>query len=423
MTRKIYKRRIEDRIKKFIKRREIICIRGARQVGKTTLLKMLEKMVKSDKAFINLDLVTHRRNLEENPIDFVERFKKPKRRLTLFLDEIQRVKDAGEKLKIIYDEFSDVKMFISGSSSLEIKTNVFPQLVGRLFVFDLFTFDFLEYISTKDDGLARILSKKQKSLKNFIEGNRNIKNVERPSFTDQFTKYLKEYLIFGGYPEVVKSNKYEEKEFILKNIYNLYLEKDIISFFRIEDTSKFEDVLRMLAFNTSNVISLSSISSDIGINYKKSEEFLTILEHSYIIYKIRPFHKNMTTEIKKSPKIYFLDIGLRNSIIDNFSKFESRTDGGALLENFVLRELITNFHGWKINYWRTTGGAEIDFILTKKDEVIPIEVKMSGNTLGKGFYSFLKRYKPKKGIIVTLDKFKKEKIEDTMIYWVPAYYI
>lgn len=420
MTGKIYKRKLEDQIKKFIKRREIIGIRGARQTGKTTLLKILEKSIKGNKIFVNLDMLSYRKPLEESPVDFIERFKRPKRKLFLFLDEIQRVKDAGEKLKIIYDEFPDVKIFVSGSSSLEIKTNVLPRLVGRLFIFDLFTFDFYEYLSVKDKGLLRLLTKKQNSLKKFIENN---ERVENPSFSDQFTKYLKEYLTFGGYPEVVKSNNGEERKFILKNIFNLYLEKDIISFFKIEDTSKFEDFLKILAFNVSNLISISSMSSDLNISYKKSEEFLTILEHSYIIRKIKPFHRNMNTEIKKSSKLYFLDLGLRNSVIDNFSKFDTRTDNGALLENFILRELTVNFPSWKVNYWRTTGGAEIDFIITKGNNIIPIEVKMTGNKLGKGFYSFLKKYKPKKGIVVTLDKFKKEKIGSTTIYWVPAYYV
>ena len=92
------------------------------------------------------------------------------------------------------------------------------------------------------------------------------------------------------------------------------------------------------------------------------------------------------------------------------------------MENFVLRELVSNFNDWKINFWRTTGKAEIDFILTKDENIIPIEVKLSGEKLGKGFYSFLNIYKPKKAVIITLDKFKKKNINNTTIYWVPVFY-
>ena len=149
---KILERGLESKLEKLESRKEIIGIRGARQTGKTTLLKLIEGKTKADKAFINLDQAEYRRALEDNPLDFVKRFKK-NGKLVLFLDEIQKVKEGGEKLKIIYDEFPDVKIFFSGSSSLEIKTNILPCLVGRLFLFELYTFDFDEFLSLKAEGL------------------------------------------------------------------------------------------------------------------------------------------------------------------------------------------------------------------------------------------------------------------------------
>lgn len=157
-----YKRKLEEKIKKFLHRKEILGIRGARQVGKTTLLRMIANSLEDEKIFVNLDIMDNRKTFEENPIDFVKRFKKEGKKLYLFFDEIQRVKNAGEKLKIIYDEFPGVKIFISGSSSLEIKTNVLP--------FELYTFDFEEFMLTKDKGLAKILGEKIKSVKRFLEG-------------------------------------------------------------------------------------------------------------------------------------------------------------------------------------------------------------------------------------------------------------
>jgi len=133
---------LEDKVSKYLSRKERIGIKGARQVGKTTLMKMIYDEIKEDKAFINLDLPDMRRTLEENPLDIIKRYKKEGKKLFLFLDEIQRVKDAGEKLKIMYDEFPDVKIIFSGSSSLEIKTDILPFLVGRAFVFELYSFDF-----------------------------------------------------------------------------------------------------------------------------------------------------------------------------------------------------------------------------------------------------------------------------------------
>lgn len=418
MEEKFFKRKLEDEIDKYIKRREIIGIRGARQTGKTTLLKIIADKIREDKAFINLDLIEYRRALEENPLDFVKRFKKSGK-LFIFMDEVQRVKDGGEKLKIIFDEFSDVKLFISGSSSLELKTNILPFLVGRLFLYELHTFDFEEFLSVKDEGLLRLFREKHSNLKKFLEGR---DDVSPPSFTREFLKNWEDYVIFGGYPEVIKAEDKEEKITILKNIFNLYLEKDITAFFRIEETLKFEDLLKVLAFNTSKMLSISSLASDLKISYRKVDEYLTILKHTYVIHLLKPFHRNLITELKKSPKIYFLDTGLRNTVMNNLSSFESRGDRGNLAENFVLRELISNFGEWKLNYWRTTGKAEIDFVLRKEEEIIPVEVKLGGEKLGKGFYSFLNAYKPEKAIIATREKFKKQKINDTTIYWIPVFY-
>ncbi|MEW5896682.1 MAG: ATP-binding protein [Nanoarchaeota archaeon] len=415
----ILNRKLEKKLWKVIGRREIIGLRGARQSGKTTLLKIIEMKLSGNKAFLNFDLAEHRRTLEETPVDLVKRFKKENEKLFFFLDEIQKVKDAGEKLKIIYDQFPEVKMFISGSSSLELKTKVLPALVGRLFLYELYTFDFEEFLSAKDEGLARVYKEKKLSLKNFFE---DADEIAQPSFKDEFLGYWKEYLVFGGYPEVVKSSDDEEKKLILKNIFNLYLEKDIINFFRIEETSKFEDFLKVLAFGISNVLSVSSLSSKMNISHQKAEGFLNILQHTYTISLLKPFYKNLVTEIRKAPKIYFLDFGLRNSVINNFLNFDSRTDGGELMENFVFRELTSAFEDYKVNYWRTTGKAEVDFVLSKSGKLIPIEVRLSEGKLGKSFYSFLKSYQPEKAVIVTLDKFAKQVINRTTIYWVPVFY-
>ncbi|MEM0360070.1 MAG: ATP-binding protein [Candidatus Diapherotrites archaeon] len=412
-------RKLEKTLAKCLNRKEIIGIRGPRQSGKTTLLKKIEQELKGNKSFINLDIPENRHALEENPVDFVKRFKGPNENLFLFLDEIQKVRGAGQKLKIIFDEFPQVKTFFSGSSSLEIKSEVLPPLVGRLFLFELLSFDFEEFLKAKDKGLASLFSEKHASLQNFLESKGEI---SPPSFEDDFLKYWKEFSVFGGYPEVIKSQNFEEKTLILKNIYNLYLEKDIASFFRIEDTSKFEGLLRVLSFNVSKPFSLSSTASDLKTTYNKIESFLSILKHTYIIHLLEPFHKNRITELKKAQKVFFLDLGLRNAAINNFSGFDSRADNAMLLENFVFRELFSNFGNWKLNYWRTTGKAEVDFVLSREKEIVPIEVKMSGEKIGKSFYSFLQAYQPKRAIIVTLNKFKKQEINGTTLYWVPAFY-
>ncbi len=434
----LLKRKLEETILRFIQRREIIGIRGPRQSGKTTLLKIVENNISGtgNKAFVNLDHVEYRRALEENPLDFVRRFGNPEeeKKLYLFLDEVQKVKDAGEKLKIIYDEFGDrVKMFVSGSSSLELKTNVLPPLVGRMFLYELFTLDFEEFLLARDAGLHRLFKERQNFLRDFLDGKKTIKETEEeeePAFGGEFLRYWKEYAVFGGYPEVVKSPDEETKKTVLKNIFNLYLENDIASFFKIEEAYEFENFLKALAFNVSGLLSLSSLASDCRLSHRRAEEFLAILRHTYLVLPLMPFHRNMTTELRKSPKVHFWDLGLRNAVIGNFMHFDNRTDAGPLMENFVARELAVNFaEKYKLNYWRTAGKAEVDFVLSESGgrggNVIPVEVKMSGERhLGRSFYSFLDAYRPKRAVIVTFDnRFGILHAGETQVLQIPVWFV
>ena len=260
---------------------------------------------------------------------------------------------------------------------------------------------------------------RKKSLEKTLDGN---DEPQPPSFQGEFLSMLKEYLIFGGYPEVIKTSDEETKKMILSNIASLYIDKDVVNFFGIKDTLKFEDLLRFLSFRTGSLLAVSSIAETLKTTFKKVEDYLDILNHTYIIRLLRPFHSNLVTELRKTPKFYFLDTGLRNSIINNFIPFDNRTDGGILLENFIFKELL-NLSDYKINYWRTTGKAEIDFILSKEDKVIPIEVKLTGGKLGKGFHSFLNIYKPEVAFVVTLNEFDVETIDSCRVYRIPAYYI
>jgi len=416
---KIYRRKLEGKIGKFLERREMIGIKGARQVGKTTLMKIIYDRIDDAKAFINLDLLDMKRTLEENPLDLVRRYKEEGKKLYLFLDEIQRVKSAGEKLKVIYDEYPDVKIIFSGSSSLELKTNILSFLVGRAFIFELFSFDFEEFLQARDQGLAKVFLEKKRSFEKALEGK---DEPEQPSFENEFLNLLNEYLVYGGYPEVVKTKDRETKKMILKNIASLYIEKDVITFFGIRDTSKFEDLLKMLAFKTGSILSISSFSSALKTGFKKIGDYIEIMKHSYIIHLIRPFYQNLVTEIRKSKKFYFLDLGLRNSLIDNFLPIGNRSDAGNLLENFVFRELLT-LEDADIRYWRTTGKAEIDFIVRRRDKIIPIEVKLSPEKPGKGFYSFISTYQPENAFIITLKDFHRERINSCDLFYIPAYMI
>jgi len=354
---------------------------------------------------------------ESSPKEFANRFIEKK---LLFIDEAQYCKEAGKKIKLIYDLFSDkLKLFVTGSGSFDIKVEVGKYLVGRAIYFELLPLDFEEFLLWKAPDLHKIFSSYKAAVKDFILNGKPIR-IELV-FEHEFRSLLQEYLIFGGFPAVVKEEDEEIKKGLLKNLVRTYLEKDIFFFLNIRHLEKFRNLLNYLSFNNGSLVEFSSIMRKFKIDFKTLEYYLTILKSTYIIDLIPPFYKNLSTELKKTKKIYFIDTGLRNSLINNFLPIESRTDKGILFENFVLNELRANFED-KICYWRTTGKAEVDFVLQLGQNVIPVKVK-SGVKLRKGFLSFLNTYKPKRALVITEREFKTEKIGQTEVAFVPHFFI
>ena len=415
----IFRRDIEDNIIPLASRDEIIIIRGPRQAGKTTLMGLIARKIKGKKAFVDFDIASNRRAISESPIDYAKRLYE-NGNSTFFFDEIQRLGDAGEIMKILYDSFKGkIKIFASGSSSLEIRNKVLGFLVGRALVFDLYTFGFGEFIEVRDKGLHKIFVEKKRSVFDFIDRG---KPPLKPSLSEDLLSLWKEYVIFGGYPEVVKAESASLKETLLLNLVDLYIEKDITSFFKIEDSREFENFMRMLSFNDSQMFLLSNAANNIGITSYKAKSYLDIVENTYIAKMVYPYYKSMSSAIRKTPKVYFLDLGLRNAVLKNMLPYEKRDDTGKLAENFVFRELVAS--GKNVMYWRTTGGAEMDFVVETDNGIIPIEVKLGGSkALGKSFYSFLETYKPDRALVVTLDEFFTKKIGKTTVYAVPIFYL
>jgi predicted AAA+ superfamily ATPase len=410
-----YPRKIEQEMKRWLKRKEIVLLKGPRQSGKTTLLLHLKEKMGGN--YITLEDESQLKTFEENPKEFAKRYSNKK---YLFLDEAQYSKKAGKIIKLLFDLFSDkLKLIVSGSGSFDIKVEIGKYLVGRAVYFELMPLDFEEFLLWKAKDLHKIFLDYKHAIKEFILNGKNI--AIKPAFEQEFKTLLSEYLIFGGFPAIVKEQSEEVKKELLKNLARTYLEKDIFFFLNIRHIEKFRSLLNYLSFNVGSLIEISSIMQDLRLDYKTIENYLSILSNTYIVSLLSPFHKNLATELKKAKKIYFTDLGLRNSVINNFSPIESRADRGVLIENFIFNELKSNFKD-KINYWRTTGKAEIDFILQIKNEIIPIEVKKQ-TKLKRGFFSFLKAYKPKRAIVFTEKEFGIKKIDNTKVAFVPHYFV
>ena len=428
MKEKIFPREITKKLLKWLPRRECYAIRGPRQSGKTTLLKVLEdKLKKQGKniVFLNFEDYDILEAFEKNPKEFIKSFLTTRKKYFFLMDEYHYVKDGGKKLKLLYDTFENIKFIITGSSSLEISGAMAKFLVGRVFFFELLPFNFYEFLNAKDERLAKIYEKTHKQIVNFLSNNKDFK-LKEDIFLKELLRFLNEYAVFGGYPAVIKAKDKETKIEILKNIYNTYISKDIVEFLKFSDALKYRDVVKVLALSTGNLINYQEICSDTNTYYHELRKIISILLETYIISLIKPFCKNPRTEIKKIPKLYFFDLGLKNYIIENFNNLEIRQDRGEIAENLVFLALRRMFPEASINYWRTIAKAEVDFVLRIKNEIIPIEVKFQNlekPKISRSLRSFIETYKPKKVLVITKDLWAEKNLGKTKIKFIPIVYL
>lgn len=376
-------RALEQALEKYLKRKEILAVVGPRQAGKTTIVEHLfEKLEHTHKvSFDDMDLL----DLFQNDIkSFIDIHIKPFR--YVFIDEIQYAKGSGKSLKFIFDTVP-TKLFISGSSAADMAIQSLKFLVGRVLIFTLYTLSFKEFLRYKVPEMGEAALKGSKIV------------------ARQLQPYVEEYLSYGGYPEVVLADTAEEKAVLLKNIYNTYFLREIKEIIQLSDDFKLRELVKALALQIGSIINYQELSSLTGVSFPELKQNLNILEKTFICGLLRNFHTNKRQELRKSPKVYFVDIGFRNFVIKNFNK--ERPDRGALLENFVYSELIREEK--ELRYWRTKAKAEVDFVLEEKGEVIPIEVK-SQPKITKSLQSFIMAYHPKIACLLSLHPDEDKKI-------------
>lgn len=401
------KREIFPEVLEHMSRKEITLIVGPRQAGKTTLMNLLEKELikKGEKTlFMSLDFerdmpffrsqqaLLERLNLEFGP-----------QRAFVFIDEIQRKNDAGLFLKGIYDMNLPYKFIISGSGSLELKERIHESLVGRKRLFELSTLSLKESINFKTDY------KYEDRLKEFFK-------------IDPLAKYLFiEYMNFGGYPRVVLEERLDQKIAVIDDIYRSYIEKDVSFLLRLERIDALKDLVKLLASQIGNLINLTELSSTTGITTPTLKNYLYYLEKTFIIKRVTPFYRNIRKEITRSPVFYFYDIGLRNFVIGQFGRLDP-INMGFLFENLIFNLLNERFPEADIHFWRTSDGAEVDFIIEFPDRLIPLEVKfkeLKGIKIGRSLKSFILKYSPPEAWIINLSLEGEEKIEKTLVKFMP----
>ena len=357
---------------------------GPRQSGKTTLGRYLCQALINQGRFrstiyLNCDYFEIRNWLNQGPqfLDQVaDQFELVKP--ILFIDEAQRLENPGLLLKTIVDLSKPIKLITSGSSQLEIRAKIQEHLTGRQLETIVLPFSQLELKSSKID--------------------------------------LTQQLVFGSYPQVIKV---QQKKIILSQLFSNYISKDIIEILKVGKPDLMRNLIGLMAHSVGQLVNYQQLAVDCKSTIPTIQNYLSILEQTYVLKAIKPFVGNKRTEITANPIYYFLDNGFRNQALQNFALFENRSDAGFLAENFVFQEIMKyktqHFKNWDIHFWRTKSGAEVDFVIKAGQRIIPIEVKyqnMKGPKLTRGFRSFLKTYQPSLSAVITKSFTTKVKEEN-----------
>lgn len=323
------RRTLEESITHIIGSGKAIVLMGARQVGKSTLLNTILG-TRDDVLWLNGDDLDVQQMFSQMTSTRIRAILGNKR--ILVVDEAQRITDIGLRLKLVTDQVKDVQVIATGSSSLELSSRVNEPLTGRKREFRMFPLTFSEM-------------------------------VDHHGLIDEL-RLLPHRMVYGYYPEVVSSPG--DERVVLKELTDSYLYRDILSMEGISKPDKLTRLLQALAFQIGSQVSYNEVAQLIGLDPKTVERYIDILEKSYIIFRLGSFSRNLRNELKSSRKIYFWDLGIRNAVIGNLTQIESRTDAGALWENYCIAERMKQIayqgrfaHAW---FWRTQQQKEIDYV-------------------------------------------------------------
>jgi hypothetical protein len=356
----LIERSLYSKIKPVVNARQAIVITGMRRVGKTTLLRQIMDEISSpNKIFLDLENPANQKYLEEENYDKILdnlRFLglDAKKQGYIFLDEIQLVKNTPSIVKYLSDHYP-VKFFLSGSSSFYIKNLFSESLSGRKYIFELFPLNFHEFLQLKKIRLD------VGKLKNRISS----------TAFEEINRHYDEYILYGGFPGVVQKTTAKEKSMMLQDIFSSYFQLEVKQLGDFRKTNIFRDLMLLLMERVGSKLDIQKLSRELGVARETIYDYLAFLENTYFLKLIRPMSRNRDSEIRSRPKVYLCDTGL----INQFSK----VNDGALFENAVFSALRQK---GEVNYYQKKSGAEIDFILNKK-QAYEVKIQPSVQDLKK----------------------------------------
>lgn len=406
-------RNILNDLRAHLDQEEITLLIGPRQAGKTTLLRALADELKAAGKpciFFNVDIDADAQFFTSQQ-RFVERIEAEfgNQKAYVFIDEVQRIENAGLFLKGIYDRRLPYKWIATGSGSLELKEKIAESLVGRKRNFYLSTVSIREFFDYKTEGrytqrLPQILA-------------------ADPTLED---KILREFLTYGGYPRVVTAPTISEKRTLLAEIFQGYIERDIQLLLRLEKSRAFVTLLQLMANRAGQLINYNELAAYTNLSVATLKNYIWYSEKTFITEGIKPYFRNKEKEVVKSSQYYFLDNGLRNFLTGQLHEVSDTKEQGFRFQQLifhVLKEIFRDSVAY-IHFWRTQNQAEVDFVVDQGSSLLPVEVKsarMDTPQIGRSMHSFIQRYKPKEAWIVNRSFSDTVEIDSTKVRFRPWY--
>jgi predicted AAA+ superfamily ATPase len=372
----MFKRSYEP-LSAYLQSGKALLIYGPRRVGKTTLLQNFLKTTHFKYKLDSGDNIRTQQLLGSQDFSqilaYIEGYE------LLAIDEAQNIPNMGLAAKIIVDQRPDIRVILTGSSSFELAGQVGEPLTGRKQTLTLYSLSQSELLSSYNSFELR--------------------------------EKLEDFLVYGSYPEVVQAATYRQKVDVITEISNSYLVKDILAFDRVKNSKILLDLLKLLAFQVGSEVSLSEIGTKIGVDYKTIQRYLNLLEKAFVIVRLGGFSRNLRNEVTNKAKYYFLDNGIRNSLIAQFNGISQRNDVGQLWENFIFIERLKRraYQSMYANmyFWRTYSQQEIGLVEDRDGKLHGYEMKWSASKLPNAPQQWTEAYPDSSYEIITPDTYQK----------------
>jgi predicted AAA+ superfamily ATPase len=355
---------------------KVLVLYGPRQVGKTTLAKDLIEVVPFRCKFVNADELIYREALSSQNRQKIGEVLGDAE--LLVIDEAQRIPEIGLNLKILIDNFPDARVVATGSASFDLANKISEPLTGRKLIFNLYPVSYREL----RQELGALETRSQ----------------------------LERWLVWGSYPAIITTEDLNHRQRLLGELVGSYLYRDILDMEGVRHSDKIVDLLRLLAFQIGQEVSIAELAASLALNHKTVERYLDLLEKVFVIFKVGGFSRNLRKEIVKNSRFYFFDIGVRNSLIQNFNDLSLRNDVGQLWENFLVveRRKVNQSVGRMVNsyFWRTYDQKEIDCIEEYGGKIYGYEFKwQNGEMRHTTQKEFLNAYPGSELSIINRDNF------------------